>query len=94
MTERPKLSMVSSVRFDLMVSLRARSVGSFFSIEDHDKVAHLMKQHFSLGLESKEIPVKGWNWGTTDFQGRSTSCPVRTFSGLKNVSGQDLAFLV
>lgn len=37
--------------------------------KDHDRLAQLLKQHFSIALESKEISVKGWNWGTTDFQG-------------------------
>lgn len=29
----------------------------------------LLKQHFGIILESKEISFKGWNWGATDFQG-------------------------
>lgn len=37
--------------------------------QDHEKVSKLMEQHFSITLESKEISVKGWNWGVTDFQG-------------------------
>ncbi len=38
-------------------------------MKDHDKLAQLLKQHFSIVLESKEVSVKGWNWGITDFQG-------------------------
>ncbi|KAJ3552977.1 hypothetical protein NM688_g3870 [Phlebia brevispora] len=47
-----------------------RDVFDGFAREDHDKLAHLLKQHFSIVLESKEVSVKGWNWGVTDFQGQ------------------------
>lgn len=40
--------------------------------QDHDKVAALLKQHFGVTLESKDITFKGWNWGVTDFQGAFT----------------------
>lgn len=39
--------------------------------QDHDKLSHLLKQHFSITLETKEVSFKGWNWGVTDFQGAS-----------------------
>ncbi|KZS93658.1 SSrecog-domain-containing protein [Sistotremastrum niveocremeum HHB9708] len=41
-----------------------------FAREDHEKIIGLMKQHYDVGVETKEISVKGWNWGTTDFEGR------------------------
>lgn len=31
--------------------------------QDHDKIAHLVKQHWGITLETKEISFKGWNWG-------------------------------
>ena len=31
----------------------------------------LMKQHYGIILESKETSFKGWNWGSTDFQGEA-----------------------
>ena len=40
-------------------------------VQDHDRLAHLLKQHFSITLETKEVSFKGWNWGVTDFQGKS-----------------------
>ncbi|KAF8583126.1 SSrecog-domain-containing protein [Ramaria rubella] len=40
-----------------------------FVKEEHDKLISLMKQHFSISVETKEITFKGWNWGVTDFQG-------------------------
>ena len=49
-------------------------------IQDHDKLASLLKQHYGIILENKEISFKGWNWGTTDFQG--VSClplPLSTY---------------
>ncbi|KAG6878509.1 hypothetical protein C0993_005439 [Termitomyces sp. T159_Od127] len=42
-----------------------------FLREDHDKIASLLKNHFGKTLETKEISLKGWNWGTTDFQGNN-----------------------
>lgn len=42
--------------------------------QDHDKLAALFKQHFSIALETKEISFRGWNWGSTDFQG--ALCPI------------------
>lgn len=48
-------------------------VGNFFNVnlstKDHDKLASLLKQHFAITLEVKDISFKGWNWGVTDFQG-------------------------
>ncbi|KIK69671.1 hypothetical protein GYMLUDRAFT_34069 [Collybiopsis luxurians FD-317 M1] len=41
-----------------------------FQREDHDRVASLLKNHFAVTLESREISLRGWNWGVTDFQGQ------------------------
>lgn len=41
------------------------------SRQDHDRLASLLKQHFGVTLEVKDVSVKGWNWGVTDFQGVS-----------------------
>ncbi|KAI0629734.1 structure-specific recognition protein-domain-containing protein [Trametes polyzona] len=58
--------------YQLRVGLKDRSRETFdgFVREDHDKLAHLLKQHFSIPLETKEVSFKGWNWGVTDFQGQ------------------------
>ncbi|KAG5634401.1 hypothetical protein H0H81_002112 [Sphagnurus paluster] len=42
-----------------------------FAREDHDKIAGLLKSLFGTVLETKEVSYKGWNWGTTDFQGNN-----------------------
>ncbi|KAF8520735.1 SSrecog-domain-containing protein [Hysterangium stoloniferum] len=58
--------------YQLRVGLKEkgkRVVFDGFFKEDHDKLASLMKQHFSVSVETKEITFKGWNWGVTDFQG-------------------------
>lgn len=56
--------------YQLRVGLKDRSRETFdgFTREDHDKLAHAFKQHFSITLETKEVSFKGWNWGMTDFQ--------------------------
>ena len=40
-------------------------------LQDHDKIAQLVKQHWNIALETKEISFKGWNWGAFDVQGKS-----------------------
>lgn len=37
--------------------------------QDHDKLAGVLKQHFGVTLEVKDVTFKGWNWGVTDIQG-------------------------
>ncbi|CAG8550904.1 6323_t:CDS:2, partial [Ambispora leptoticha] len=36
---------------------------------DFDTLRELVKSNYRLNLEIKELSVKGWNWGKTDFQG-------------------------
>lgn len=40
-------------------------------LQDQDSLGPLIKQHFDLNLESKELSWRGWNWGATDFRGKS-----------------------
>ncbi|KAI0283941.1 structure-specific recognition protein-domain-containing protein [Russula aff. rugulosa BPL654] len=57
--------------FQLRVGLkdRRREVFEGFERDDHDKLATLLKQHFSVTLETEDISFRGWNWGVTDFRG-------------------------
>ncbi|KAK7469064.1 FACT complex subunit [Stygiomarasmius scandens] len=57
--------------FQLRIGLKDHSKETFdgFIREDHDKVQSLLKNHFAITLESRDISLKGWNWGVTDFQG-------------------------
>src|SRR4051794_33775485 len=34
-----------------------------------DAVRDLVRVNYKLQLETKELSVKGWNWGKTEFQG-------------------------
>jgi len=34
-----------------------------------DAVRDLVRANYKLQLETKELSVKGWNWGKTEFQG-------------------------
>lgn len=63
--------------------------------KDHDKLASLLKQHFAITLEVKDVSVKGWNWGVTDFQGVSDNTH-RCYASIQRyvAIGQELAFLV
>ncbi|KAG6833448.1 hypothetical protein H0H87_006814 [Tephrocybe sp. NHM501043] len=48
-----------------------------FLREDHDKIASLLKNHFGKTLETKDVSYRGWNWGTTDFQGNNLAFLVQ-----------------
>lgn len=52
---------------------------SELALKDHDKLASLLKQHFGITLEVKDVSVKGWNWGVTDFQGASMASSMPHF---------------
>jgi structure-specific recognition protein 1 len=58
--------------FQLRVGLKDRRRETFdgFVRDDHDRLSGLLKHHFGVTLESKEVSFKGWNWGVTDFQGQ------------------------
>ncbi|KAF7795395.1 hypothetical protein EIP86_006553 [Pleurotus ostreatoroseus] len=66
-----------------------------FAREDHDKLASLLKQHFSIVLETREVSVKGWNWGVTDFQGQELAFLVSNKTAfelpLANVANSNIA---
>ncbi|KAG6813589.1 hypothetical protein H0H92_009633 [Tricholoma furcatifolium] len=65
-----------------------------FLREDHEKLSSLFKNHFGKTLETKEVSLKGWNWGTTDFQGWcQIFCVVHKLNS-RNAAGNNLAFLV
>ncbi|KAF9642648.1 SSrecog-domain-containing protein [Thelephora ganbajun] len=58
--------------YQIRVALKdgTRTTFDGFSRDNHDKLVSLFKQHFSVQLESKEVSFRGWNWGSTDFQGQ------------------------
>ncbi|KAL1752841.1 structure-specific recognition protein-domain-containing protein [Schizophyllum commune] len=66
-----------------------------FAREDHDKLATLLKNYFSVAIETKEITFKGWNWGDTDFQGQDlaflVSDRVAFELPLQNVANSNIA---
>jgi len=58
--------------YQIRVALKDGTRQTFdgFSKDNHDKLVGLFKQHFSVQLEAKEVSFRGWNWGSTDFQGQ------------------------
>ncbi|KAL1950368.1 hypothetical protein VTO73DRAFT_5492 [Trametes versicolor] len=83
--------------YQLRVGLKDRTRETFdgFVREDHDKLSHLLKQHFSITLETKEVSFKGWNWGVTDFQGQDLAFLVSNRTAfelpLPNVANSNIA---
>ncbi|TRM63835.1 hypothetical protein BD626DRAFT_568456 [Schizophyllum amplum] len=66
-----------------------------FAREDHDKLVTLLKNYFSVALETKEITFRGWNWGDTDFQANDlaflVSDRVAFELPLQNVANSNIA---
>jgi structure-specific recognition protein 1 len=54
----------------------------------------VLKEHFTITLETREITYKGWNWGVTDFQGMSPYPGTLSAFHPNEFSGQDLVFVV
>ncbi|KAF9170739.1 FACT complex subunit [Mortierella sp. AD011] len=55
--------------FQLRIQLRDGRIVRFdgFQRDDFEKLKDIIKTNYGLQLESKEMSVKGWNWGETDF---------------------------
>ncbi|KIK94046.1 hypothetical protein PAXRUDRAFT_828380 [Paxillus rubicundulus Ve08.2h10] len=83
--------------FQLRVGLKDRRRETFdgFTREDHDKLASLLKQHFGVTLEVKDVTFKGWNWGVTDIQGQDLAFLVSNKTAfelpLKQVANSNIA---
>ncbi|KIM41048.1 hypothetical protein M413DRAFT_72548 [Hebeloma cylindrosporum] len=65
-------------QFQLRVGLKDHKKEKFegFAREDHDKLATILKNHFGITLETREVSFKGWNWGVTDFQGNDLAFTI------------------
>ncbi|KAF8551700.1 SSrecog-domain-containing protein [Imleria badia] len=83
--------------FQLRVGLKDRRRETFdgFVREDHDKLAGVLKQHFGVTLEIKDVTFKGWNWGVTDIQGQDLAFLVSNKTAfelpLKQVANSNIA---
>ncbi|KAH0832094.1 SSrecog-domain-containing protein [Lanmaoa asiatica] len=83
--------------FQLRVGLKDRRRETFdgFVREDHDKLAGLLRQHFGVTLEIKDVTFKGWNWGVTDIQGQDLAFLVSNKTAfelpLKQVANSNIA---
>jgi hypothetical protein len=73
--------MVSHVRLGHTMPYTVRNAQRHhtFVLKDYEKIAQIVKQHYSIVLELRETSTKGWNWGTTDIQGGSLPMSVDYF---------------
>ncbi|KAG9284522.1 hypothetical protein G9A89_014126 [Geosiphon pyriformis] len=57
--------------YQLRIQVKNGDVHKFdgFLKEDYETLRELSKVNYRMGLEVKELSIKGWNWGKTDFQG-------------------------
>ncbi|KAF9427529.1 FACT complex subunit [Podila epigama] len=56
--------------YQLRLHLRDGKIVKFdgFQRDDFEKLRDIIKANYGLQLETKELSVKGWNWGKTEFQ--------------------------
>ncbi|KAL3899117.1 MAG: hypothetical protein SGCHY_002277 [Lobulomycetales sp.] len=59
--------------YRLEIKLKASGKAPFcldnFSRNDHEELVRIMKQYFALDLSARELSLRGWNWGRTEFNG-------------------------
>ncbi|CAG8715314.1 6574_t:CDS:10, partial [Racocetra persica] len=57
--------------YQLKVALKNGNAARFdgFPKENFESLREIIRTNYKLNLETKELCVKGWNWGETDFQG-------------------------
>ncbi|KAF8628646.1 hypothetical protein AX15_003778 [Amanita polypyramis BW_CC] len=83
--------------FQLRIGLKDHRKEKFdgFMREDHEKLLTLLKNHFGVTLESREVSFRGWNWGVTDFQGQDLAFVVGDKTAfelpLRNVANSNIA---
>jgi len=81
-----------AANFGLRIMLKNGTMYRFggFNENDHDKLAKFFTTNFEQELKSKELSLKGWNWGTAKFQGSVLSFDVEKSTAfevpLSNVS--------
>ncbi|RHZ65154.1 hypothetical protein Glove_319g134 [Diversispora epigaea] len=57
--------------YQLKVALKNGSAARFdgFAKDNFESLREIVRTNYKLNLETKELSVRGWNWGKTDFQG-------------------------
>lgn len=60
------------------------------NLQDQDKIAKYFKNTYRLDMLEKELAIKGWNWGSTKFNGSILSFDIGNLTAfeipLNNVS--------
>ncbi|OZJ01642.1 hypothetical protein BZG36_05293 [Bifiguratus adelaidae] len=59
--------------FQLRIALKDGKIAKFdnFRREDFEELQRIIRQLYQMQLETKELSIKGWNWGRTEFNGDS-----------------------
>lgn len=53
-----------------------------FVESDYDKLQSYIEKTYRLELEPKEVCLKGWNWGTANFNGSVLSFDIDSKTGI------------
>ncbi|CAG8558756.1 1158_t:CDS:10 [Diversispora eburnea] len=61
--------------YQLKVALKNGSAARFdgFVKDNFESLREIIRTNYKLNLETKELSVRGWNWGKTDFQVSNTN---------------------
>ncbi|KAI9271387.1 hypothetical protein BY458DRAFT_509331 [Sporodiniella umbellata] len=56
--------------FELRIALKNNTIHKFdgFKADDYEELKDALRLLYKLPLETKEVSVRGWNWGKADFQ--------------------------
>lgn len=73
-----------SSSFALRIMLDSGQLYRFmgFMESDYDKLQTYIEKTYRLDLEPKELCLKGWNWGTANFDGNVLSFDIDSKSGM------------
>ncbi|KAI9321252.1 hypothetical protein BX666DRAFT_1900156 [Dichotomocladium elegans] len=57
--------------YQVRIVLKDNTIHKFdgFHVDNFDELKDAMKMYYKIQVEARELSVRGWNWGTTDFQG-------------------------
>lgn len=54
---------------------KQRTTFDGFVKEDFERLSNLCKQYYNITIETKDISVRGWNWGVAEVQCAFPSSP-------------------
>jgi len=60
--------LITCIKFDCYALLIVVFV--YFCLQDFEKLANFLQKYYNSTLTKKDLSVRGWNWGISNFIGR------------------------